>query len=199
MFTGLIEEVGRLAARSPAGGLARLQIAAERVLEQTRPGDSIAVNGVCLTVTELLPDGFTADLSQETLRRSTLGSLPVGAPLNLERALRLDQRLGGHLVTGHIDITGAVESVVRRRAGNVELTVRFPARFAHLVVEKGSLAVDGVSLTVARRLPSGRATFAIIPATWEKTICPGYRPGTSVNIEFDIIAKHLEQLSRAYR
>ena len=188
MFTGIVEEVGVLRALCEGS----ITIAARKVLEGTRLGDSIAVNGVCLTVTRLLRDGFTADVMGETLRRSNLGTLRPGQPVNLERAMAADGRFGGHIVSGHVDNMG--EIVQTQEEGFAHwITVSAPGDILELVVEKGSIATDGVSLTVARRTET---TFSVslIPTTQSETTLLEKRVGDRVNLESDIVGKYVRQL-----
>lgn len=187
MFTGIIEEIGTVAGLKPSG---QLTVDASLVLEGTRPGDSIAVAGVCLTVVEMTNSSFTVDIMPETLTRSTLGSMKPGTRVNLERALQPSGRLGGHMVNGHADGVGTVRS--RRQAGNaVFFEIDVAPEVARYMVEKGSVAVDGISLTVVEAGPAG-FSISIIPRTLEETTLAGARPGTRVNIEVDIIAKYVE-------
>lgn len=192
MFTGIIEEVGALLERQPEGVGARLRIAARRVLEGVAPGASIAVSGVCLTLARRYADSFSCDLSEETLARSTLGGLERGARVNLERALALGDRLGGHLVQGHVDGIGTVRRIEKRGGGAIISFVAPPA-LRKYIAAKGSIAVDGVSLTVAELLDDG-FSVAVIPTTWEMTICADYRAGSRVNLETDLLARYLERL-----
>ena len=200
MFTGLVRALGRLE-RSPSG--LRVRVAPGDTgpaggLGPLALGDSIAVDGVCLTVTEPLADGFRADASEETLARTTLaGKAAVGAWVNLEPALRLSDRLGGHLVSGHVDGQGVVHAVGREPASwRLELAWKDPAR-GRYICEKASIAVDGVSLTVAGCDPGGaRFWIAVIPHTWSATTLQGRRPGDPVNLEADLLAKYTEQLLR---
>ncbi len=181
MFTGLIEELGALWSREDR----RFTFAADVVIEGAAVGDSIAVNGCCLTVVELGPGSWSADVVDETLGRTTLGRLQPGDPVNLERPVRVDGRLGGHVVQGHVDGVGEVV------APAPDLTVRTPD--TRYVVEKGSIAVDGVSLTVAK-VTSDTFGAAIIPHTAEVTTLGRLQPGDQVNLEFDILAKYVERL-----
>ena len=196
MFTGIIEEIGtvRRIERGTAG--ARLTIAAKTVLEGTKLGDSIATNGVCLTVVSLTADSFSADVMAESLRRSSLGALQSGSPVNLERAMPLNGRFGGHIVSGHIDGTGTVASQ-RREDNAVWVTVHAPAALLRYIVEKGSIAIDGVSLTVAAVDQTGFAV-SIIPHTGAETILLGKKPGETVNLECDVIGKYVEKLLTPY-
>jgi len=188
VFTGIVEEVGEV--RHAAEG--RLQILARRVLEGTEVGDSIAVNGVCLTVTSLTEEGFAADVMPETLRRSSLGALRPGSRVNLERALTLASRLGGHLVSGHIDGTGRVAEIRREKNARV-MTLAAPPELTRYIVVKGSVALDGVSLTVAA---AGERDFSVslIPHTRQATTLEERKVGDTVNIETDIIGKYVEKL-----
>ena len=185
MFTGLIEEVGQLRARE-AG---RFTFAAARVLDDAVVGGSIAVNGCCLTVVDLGPGWWAADVVAETLSRSALGGLAPGDPVNLERPLRLADRLGGHLVQGHVDGVGEVLTPAP------ELSVRAPASVLPYLAEKGSVAVDGCSLTVAT-VDGDRFGVAIVPHTAAVTTLGRRRPGDPVNLEVDIVAKYVERLLR---
>lgn len=188
MFTGIIEETGTLL--EMGGG--SLTIQAGRVLEDVALGDSIAVNGVCLTVTEFDKKQFRADVMGETLRRSNLGALKRGSRVNLERAMAANGRFGGHIVSGHIDGTGSIEKV--EREGNaVWFTVACSAELARYIVEKGSIAIDGISLTVAALTESG-FQVSIIPHTGEETTLLERKAGDMVNLETDIIAKYTERL-----
>jgi riboflavin synthase len=194
MFTGIIEERGVV-----AGSGARLEIRCRTVAEDSTPGVSVAVNGVCLTVVERTEHegdpvlGF--DLSPETLARTALGRLGPGHPVNLERPVTLLSRLGGHLVQGHVDGVGEVERVDESPPG-LNVTMKIPPRLARYVVEKGSIAVDGVSLTVTEAR-DGRFSVALVPHTVEATTLGATRPGDPVNIEVDLIAKYVEALAGA--
>ncbi|AOU97294.1 riboflavin synthase subunit alpha [Acidihalobacter yilgarnensis] len=193
MFTGIIEAVGSLRRVTPRGGDARLVIdVAGLDLTDASVGDSIAVNGVCLTAVELQSGAFAADVSAETLSRSTLGALGVGASLNLELAMRPTTRLGGHLVSGHVDGVG---EIVERRADarSVRFVLRAPDRLARYIAEKGSICVDGISLTV-NDVDGARFDINIVPHTLEKTTLGQARVGQSVNLEVDVIARYLERL-----
>lgn len=192
MFTGIVEEIGqvhRVVSGQPSG---EIIIHARTVLENTRTGDSIAVNGVCLTAREILPDGFIADVMPETLRRTNLGNLLAGSKVNLERALPADGRFGGHIVTGHIDGTGTIRSC--RREGNaVWVTVEADKAILDLIVPKGSVAVDGVSLTVAE-LTEHTFCVSLIPHTGACTILLSKKAGEPVNLENDVIGKYIQRL-----
>jgi riboflavin synthase len=193
MFTGIIEELGEMVGWTATGadsGL--LAVRGKTVVEDLRHGDSISVNGVCLTAVEVSGDGFTADVMGETLRRSALGELHPGDPVNLERAARLDSRLGGHLVQGHVD---GVARIIGREPAEQWTTVRFelPADIRRYVVEKGSITVDGVSLTV---MEAGDDAFSVglIPTTLSLTTLGHKQIGDLVNLEVDVIAKYVERL-----
>jgi riboflavin synthase len=192
VFTGLVEEVGRVADIRPAEGGARIALRAGPVREGLAIGDSVSVNGACLTAVALEPDGFAVDAVAETLRRTALGGLAAGDPVNLERALRLGDRLGGHLVQGHVDATGTVASA-RDDGESTVLEIAAPPEVLRYVVEKGSVAVDGVSLTVAARSPGGFAV-ALIPHTMAATTLGPGAVGRPVNLEVDLVAKYVEAL-----
>lgn len=196
MFTGIIEEIGtvRRIERGAAG--ARLTIGAKAVLEGTKIGDSIATNGVCLTVVSMTADSFSADVMAESLRRSGLGQLQSGSPVNLERAMAANGRFGGHIVSGHIDGTGTIASQ-KREDNAVWVTVRAPAALLRYIVEKGSIAIDGVSLTVAA-VDKTSFSVSIIPHTGAETILLGKKPGETVNLECDVIGKYVEKLLTPY-
>jgi len=185
MFTGLIEEVGTL--RSSSGQ--RLAIQAPGTAARVAVGDSVAVNGVCLTVTALDGSGFAADVSAETLRKTALGRLRPGQGINLETSLTLQKPLGGHLLLGHVDAAGTVLAV-ERAADSWILRIGYPEEFRSLVVVRGSIGVDGVSLTVAE-LEGEAVRIAVIPHTLGQTIVSTYTPGLTVNLEFDIIGKYI--------
>jgi riboflavin synthase len=187
MFTGIVEELGEVVAREGY----RIRLAAKAVLEDVVLGASIAVNGCCLTVVAWGDDWWEADLSDETLARTNLGDLRPGDPVNLERPVRLADRLGGHLVQGHVDAVGEVV------APAPDLRVRMPAALGRYVVEKGSVTVDGVSLTVVEPLDDG-FTVALIPHTAEVTTLGRKGPGATVNLEVDVMAKYAERLLAAY-
>lgn len=192
MFTGIIEEVGciQYIRSSSRGG--RISVSASIILQDIHLGDSIAVNGVCLTAVEFDNSRIVFDASPETLQRTTLGKLRVGDEVNLERALRADSRLGGHIVQGHVDATG--KYLGYRQIGNsYDVTFSFPRSIARYICEKGSIAVDGVSLTVAS-LAQEQFTVAVVPHTWQMTALKRLRIGDLVNLEADVVAKYLERL-----
>jgi riboflavin synthase len=188
MFTGIIEELGTVVAAGP-----RLTIRCSTVLSDASPGSSIAVNGVCLTAATLQPDAFSADLSPETLRRTNLGELRAGSRVNLERPLAANGRLNGHIVQGHIDGTGEFLALDSLGEDNWWLRVRAPDELDRYLAFKGSIAIDGISLTVAS-VESGVVSVAIIPTTFRGTTLAGYRAGARVNLECDVLAKHVEKL-----
>lgn len=192
MFTGLVEETGRIEAVEERPGGRRFRIAAARVLEDARVGDSLAVNGCCLTAIAVGAGSLEFEAVPETLARTTLGSWKVGERVNLERPLRLDQRLGGHLVQGHVDGVGVVRAVAPEGEGR-RVGLELPAELARFVAEKGSLAVDGVSLTVAASAGT-RCEVALIPHTLQVTVAGDYAPGRRVHLEVDLIARYLARL-----
>ena len=201
MFTGIVEEVGTLVVREdlsgPEGGAAVLQIQAQRVLEGVALGDSIAVNGVCLTVTDVADGVWSTDVMAETLSRSSLGSVTAGAQVNLERAVTPHTRLGGHMMQGHVDGMGTVVGRVPGEHWEV-VRIALPADLARYVVEKGSIAVDGVSLTVSAVSPADDPApwfeVSLIPTTLRDTTLGSRAPGEPVNLEVDVIAKYVERL-----
>lgn len=192
MFTGLIEETGHIAGIEERSPGRRFWIGAAHVLEAAAIGDSIAVNGVCLTMVALEPMRFAVEAVPETLARTTLGSLEVGAAVNLERPLTLAQRLGGHLVQGHVDGVGEVLAV-RSEGDGARVRLRLPDELLRFVAEKGSLTVDGVSLTVAALTDDG-CEIAYIPHTLAATTSGGYQSGRRVNLEVDLLARYLARL-----
>lgn len=193
MFTGIVEAVGTLVSLEPRGGDRRAVIDAGAMpLEDVAIGDSIAVSGVCLTAVELRGSAFAADVSGETLERTALGRLRAGAPVNLERALTPSSRLGGHLVSGHVDGLGEVLSRTPA-ARSVQFSVRAPDRLARYIAEKGSICVDGVSLTV-NAVNGARFEVNIVPHTLERTTLGSRTAGDLVNLEVDIVARYLERL-----
>jgi len=193
MFTGIIQALGKVARVEARGGDLRLQINTGQLdLSEVALGDSIATNGVCLTVVTLLSDGFVADVSNETLSFSALNTYAVGQPVNLEKALTLSTPLGGHLVSGHVDGVGViVDRTVEARS--VRFTVEAPAELAKYIPHKGSICVDGVSLTV-NRVDGCQFDLNIVPHTQGETISDGYSAGTKVNLEVDLVARYLERL-----
>ncbi|MDQ2949425.1 MAG: riboflavin synthase [Acidobacteriota bacterium] len=188
MFTGIIEELGTVAMTG-----SQLEIRCRSVLADLKNGASIAVNGVCVTAVRIMSDGFGADLSPETLARTSLGNLTRGALVNLERPLAVGNRLGGHIVQGHVDGTAEVLSLSALPDGNWDLRVSIPPELGRYMIFKGSVAIDGVSLTIAS-IENAALSVAIIPHTYQNTSMQTYRPGTRVNIEVDQIAKYIEKL-----
>jgi len=193
MFTGIIEAVGQVAEMQQRGGDARLRVSTGKMdLGDVALGDSIAVNGVCLTAVELPGDGFAADVSRETLSLTGLGQLKSGSPVNLEKALTLATRLGGHLVSGHVDGLG---TVIERHddARSVRFTIEAPEELARYIAHKGSITVDGTSLTV-NTVDGRRFELNIVPHTLQETIMDSYTAGRRVNLEVDLVARYLERL-----
>jgi riboflavin synthase len=192
MFTGIIEELGRVESRTAHTGGARMVVASELVVSDAAAGDSIAVNGVCLTAVDITNGSFAADLSQETLDRSTLGGLRTGSRVNLERAVTPSTRLGGHIVQGHVDARG---NFISAEKDGEFWTVRigFPPQIARYLVHKGSVAVEGISLTIAS-LGDDHFDIAVIPKTWELTNLSTLKAGDAVNLEVDVIAKYVERM-----
>ena len=194
MFTGIVEEMGVLRSVRRGAHSAVLSIGAETVLSDLKIGDSVAVNGVCLTATTVDAGGFTADVMHETLNRSSLGALVPGSPVNLERAMAANGRFGGHMVAGHIDGTGTITA--RRQDDNaVWYTVSAAPSLLRYIVEKGSIAIDGISLTVAA-VETDRFSVSVIPLTAAVTVLGRKRPGDIVNLETDLIGKYVEKLLR---
>ena len=193
MFTGIIEALGTIAAMQEQGGDMRLYIRTGKLsLADVQLGDSICTSGVCLTAVELPGDGFWADVSRETLNFTTLGDLAIGDPVNLEKSLTPSSRLGGHIVSGHVDGVGEVVSLAQD-ARSVRFVVRVPDNLARYVAHKGSICVDGTSLTV-NAVNGPEFDLNIIPQTMAETVFSEYRPGSSVNLEVDVIARYLERL-----
>src|SRR4051794_11671496 len=194
MFTGIVEELGTVTSVARAGNSARITVQGG-VVDGSTPGDSVAVDGVCLTIAELDESTFAADVMHETLRRSTLGGLTAGARVNLERAATATSRLGGHVVQGHVDGIGELVSRSPSDAFD-QVTVRIPGELSRYVVEKGSIAVDGVSLTVMS-VADDLVTVGLIPETLRRTTLGTRVVGDTVNIEVDVMAKHVERLVQA--
>jgi riboflavin synthase len=192
MFTGIIEELGRVRSIVSLGENARIVIEAHTVTEGTNHGDSIAVNGVCLTALDITPDSFAADVSKETLQRSTLGRLKPDSPVNLERAVTPATRLGGHIVQGHVDATGKFLEAIDH-GGSWTVRIAYPREISPYLVFKGSVTVEGISLTIAA-LAEDHFDIAVIPKTWEVTNFSQLRPGDEVNLEADVIAKYVERI-----
>lgn len=192
MFTGIIEEVGTVAGIQRGGNKSFIRIKAQKVLEDVKLGDSIAVNGVCLTVTDFDSASFRADVMNETLSRSSLGNLRSGSPVDLERAMAAGGRFGGHIVSGHIDGTGTITDI-KNDGIAVWYTVSAKPEIMRYIVEKGSVAIDGISLTVAK-VADSTFSVSIIPHTAAQTVLGTKKVGDTVNLENDIIAKYVEKL-----
>jgi riboflavin synthase len=193
MFTGIVEEIGTIERIEPRGGGARLCVQCRTVLSDAFEGSSIAVNGVCLTALNLQPGSFEADLAPETLQRTNLGDLKVGSVVNLERPLLATGRLSGHVVQGHVDGTGDFLSLDLIGDENWWLKIRVPAELDRYIIYKGSLAIDGISLTVAA-IHDGVASATVIPHTYQATALRSHRSGDKVNLECDVFAKYLEKM-----
>lgn len=194
MFTGIIEEIGTVEQIRRGRSSAVLAIRAKKVLSGAKTGDSIAVNGVCLTVTGLFPDSFTADIMHETLNRSALSKLTPKSRVNLERAMPADGRFGGHIVAGHVDGVGKIVRLQRDDTA-FRCTIQAPPEILRYIVEKGSVTVDGVSLTVTEVSPAA-FSVSVIPHTWKQTVLQERTEGSPVNLETDIIGKYVEKLLR---
>src|SRR5580700_7572809 len=196
MFTGIIEEVGRVTGIAHENGNRRLTVAAARLNHELKKGDSIAVSGVCLTAVEITPQSFAADLAEETWNRTSFSRIKTGALVNLELPMRADGRLGGHIVQGHVDGTGkfvALDEIPG--ADNYWLRIEIPPDLARYVIFKGSLSIEGISLTVAK-VEGTEVTVAIIPHTTEMTNLKSLKPGDPLNLEVDMIAKYVEKMMR---
>jgi riboflavin synthase len=191
VFTGLVSDVGRIVSADTTADGQRLEVAT-RLAGELAEGDSVAVNGVCLTATTVTAEGFTADAMHETLRRTSLGAAVAAGRVNLELPLRASDRLGGHVVQGHVDGLGTVRSIEAEGFARV-VTIAAPPELLRYVVEKGSIAIDGVSLTVAR-LDDDAFAVSLIPETLERTTLGAAEPGTPVNLEVDVLAKYVERL-----
>lgn len=192
MFTGIVEELGKIRRLDLSGNSGTISIQAKKVLEGTQIGDSIAVNGICLTVTSLLSDGFTADVMAETIRRSSLKAVGAGSYVNLERAMAANGRFGGHIVSGHIDGTGTILSM-KREENAVWVRITAEDSILRLIVEKGSICIDGISLTVAA-VDEVSFSVSVIPHTGEETTLLRRSPGDPVNLENDVVGKYVERL-----
>ncbi|HZW38363.1 MAG TPA: riboflavin synthase [Ignavibacteriaceae bacterium] len=192
MFTGLVEEKGTLVEKNKTGEGYRLVFKADIVMEDMRIGSSIAVNGVCLTVVNIDGKKFSVDVIEETLKKSSLGQLNNNAFVNLERPLKAEARLGGHFVLGHVDTTGIVADV-KELSNSHYMTIKFDEKFRKYLIFVGSVAIDGVSMTVAQ-LEKDNFSIGIIPHTWEETVFSNKKPGDKVNLEFDVLGKYVEQI-----
>lgn len=192
MFTGLVEEKGILIQKIPTGDGFQFEIQAEKVLEDLNIGSSIAVNGCCLTVVKRTEQTFSVDTIEETLNKTNLGVLKQGDKVNLERPLKADARLGGHFVLGHIDTTGKIENI-KELSNSHWMTISFPEKFNQYLIYVGSVAIDGVSMTVAE-LKNNSFSVGIIPHTWKETIFSEKKIGDTVNLEFDVLGKYVERI-----
>ena len=192
MFTGIIEELGKVQRITRGGKQQRITIGCSKILEDVHMGDSIAVNGVCLTVVEHSANGFSADVMNETISRSSLGTLTVGSPVDLERAMAAGGRFGGHIVSGHIDGTGKIISM-KREKNAVWVKIEADSSILRLIIEKGSIAIDGISLTVAE-VSGSSFSVSVIPHTAEKTTLLSKKIGDIVDLENDIIGKYVQRL-----
>ena len=192
MFTGLVEEKGILINKIKTGDGFRLEIRAAKILEDTTFGSSISVNGCCLTVVEKKSDSILMDTIEETLKKTNLGDLKVGDNVNLERPLKADARLGGHFVLGHVDTKGEVIEI-NELSNSHFVKIRFPEEFKQYLIYVGSVSIDGVSMTVAE-LKDNVFGVGVIPHTWEETIFSSKKPGSTVNLEFDVLGKYVERI-----
>jgi riboflavin synthase len=199
MFTGIIEFMGTVASAQERGTARVLRVDAPALASSLSVGDSVAVSGVCLTVERADATGFEATAVSETLVRTTLGEIEIGDPVNLECAAGVDRLFGGHLVQGHIDGVGVVRSFEGADEGDRVLEVEVPEDIHDLCVDKGSIAIDGVSLTIAKKLERGRIAIAIVPHTFTHTVVAGYRPGRRVNVEADVVARYVREYVRRYQ
>ena len=194
MFTGIIEEVGHVTAIVDKGGTRRVIVSATEIVKQLRRGDSIAVSGVCLTAVEISAESFSADLAQETWNRTSFPRIKPGAPVNLELPMRADGRFDGHIVQGHVDGTGRFVSLDRiKQSDDYWLRIEIPPEVARYVIFKGSLSIEGISLTIAK-IDGMQVTTAIIPHTLEMTNLKSFKPGDPMNLEVDVIAKYVERM-----
>jgi len=193
MFTGLVEEKGFIKEKIKTGDGIRFVLSAKRIMDDLKIGDSVAVNGVCLTVVQREGDTFAVDTIEETLKKTNLGSTSLNEPINLERPLKADARLGGHFVLGHVDTTGKVKQV-KELSNSHFITITFPEGYQKYLIPVGSIAVDGVSMTVAE-LGNNEFSVGVIPHTWEETIFADKKVGDTVNLEFDVLGKYIIQLT----
>jgi riboflavin synthase len=195
MFTGLIEEVGNVRSITAQNGTQRIVISAAQVTRELKTGDSVSVSGVCLTALNITPDAFAADLAAETVARTSLSRLATGSLVNLELPTKAGNRLGGHVVQGHVDGVGKLASLARVHGGDDwELIVELPAELDRYVVHKGSISIEGISLTVAK-IQGNRISVAVIPHTYDATNLKALKPGDPVNIEVDVLAKYAEKIA----
>ncbi len=192
MFTGLAEEIGTISGKRASGNGLRFTVSAKKIMDDLAIGDSVSINGVCQTVTAISGNTFEFDTVEETLSKTTMSSFVQNTPVNLERALQLNARLGGHFVLGHIDCTGSVIKV-NKLSTSYDVSIQFPVEYERYIIPVGSIAVDGVSLTVAE-LHNNIFKAAIIPHSWNETIFGNYRAGNLVNLEFDVLGKYVEKM-----
>lgn len=192
MFTGLIEELGTIKNLNREGSNLHIEVECQTVLDDLKLGDSIALDGVCQTVVKLSPKSFTVTAIEITLQLTNFNDYKVGTRINLERCLRLSDRLGGHIVQGHVDGVGEVVSI-ENRDGSYEVTISFPQELGKYIIHKGSITINGISLTVAS-IKNLLLTVCIIPKTWEMTNVSAFHPGTKVNLEVDVLAKYIEKM-----
>jgi riboflavin synthase len=190
MFTGLIEEIGKIKSVRSLGGGRSITVTARKIMDDVKIDDSVSINGACQTVVSVGADYFEVEAVEETLAKSTLGKMRYGDRVNLERAAKVGDRLGGHIVQGHVDTTGTVKSIEKQLTG-ILVWVEFPIQFARYAVQHGSICINGVSLTIAR-LTKGMVTISVIPHTWDVTTLSELKNGSEVNLEFDIIGKYIE-------
>jgi riboflavin synthase len=192
MFTGLVEEKGKLVKKTPTGLGYNLTFSAVKVMDDLKIGDSISVNGCCLTVVSKEKNSFSIDAIEETLKKTNLGALEEGSGVNLERPLKTDERLGGHFVLGHVDTTGIVTSVEELTNSHF-IKISYPAEFNKYLIHVGSVAIDGVSMTVAQ-LSNNEFGVGVIPHTWQETVFSDRNKGDRVNLEFDVLGKYVERI-----
>ncbi|CUU04667.1 riboflavin synthase alpha chain [Candidatus Kryptobacter tengchongensis] len=197
MFTGIIEEVGKVKSVVQKGKARVFAISSEKLLNDIKIGDSVAVNGVCLTVFEKLNEYFKVEAVEETIKKTNLGNLKTGDRVNLELSLKLGDRLGGHIVLGHVDTTGVIENILKLKNSWI-FEIKFPIEFRKYIIPKGSIAVDGISLTIAE-VDDGKFKVSIIPFTWENTNLKFKRSGDRVNLEFDFFGKYIESFLKQWR
>ena len=193
MFTGLIEEVGKISSVRQANGKLDLEIFASKITRSLKTGDSISVNGVCLTVTKFSSGKFSVDAVAETLKKTTIGDLRIGTEVNLEPALQLSKKLGGHLVQGHVNDTGTITEI-KKLGENYLMHISLPSPLGKYLIKEGSIAIDGISLTIAD-VSANKIVCSIIPHTWKNTNLRARKPGDHVNIEIDVISKYVERFT----
>ncbi len=195
MFTGLVEETGKLVSKLATGDGFQLTVSAQIIMDDLNIGDSVSCNGVCLTVVKREGNNFSVDTIEETLKKTNLGSLKNNDKINLERPLKAEERLGGHFVLGHIDTTGTVEDI-KELSNSHWMTISFPEKFKKYLIFVGSISIDGVSMTVAQ-LEGNSFSVGIIPHTWEMTVFSEKKIGDTVNLEFDVLGKYVERIMEA--